>query len=362
VKTPASTAVGALLLLSTSLARAAEAPPATVRLEVNALADCASSADVAKRVNARSPRIRFVDDVNTEVTVRMEFRASSGRVATDIAFSTAAAKAWSRHLVAASCAQAAEAAALIISITLDPASGDRSRPEDVSETSSTSSGATAGANKEGSPEASSNATPSESGDKGSPVASVSEVETVRATDSWRRTPTRLRYGIHFGGQVLGGAAPGVMPGLAMDAFIGLDGSTLWSPALGLGASHSWRSELPEQGGSASFMLDVLSLDACILRFQLSTLEARACGSALLGRLSAEGSKTLNPSGTVRRPFAAAGAAGIVTLRLAPIFEASARIAAGLTLVRDSFEFGASVFHTVPPLAFSATVGLGLRSP
>ena len=65
----------------------------------------------------------------------------------------------------------------------------------------------------------------------------------------------------------------------------------WSPALFVGATHVWRSDLSEPGGAASFTLDAASLDACPLRLRWSRLAARPCASALVGRLAASGSDT-----------------------------------------------------------------------
>jgi hypothetical protein len=152
-----------------------------------------------------------------------------------------------------------------------------------------------------------------------------------------------------------------MPGIALYGLVGVDRDATWSPALGLGVTHVSRSEFAEAGGSAAFALDAAYLDLCAFRFGRFAVDGRVCGSALAGRLSAEGSDTLNPTGTLRRPFATLGGAVLLAFRLDETLELTARTAAGRTLVQDSFEFGSVVFHTAAPLTVGASVGIGFRS-
>jgi hypothetical protein len=150
-----------------------------------------------------------------------------------------------------------------------------------------------------------------------------------------------------------------MPGVAAYAIAALDRDTLWSPAIALGVLHAWRNDLPEPGGSASFSLDAATVDACALRVRASTMGLRACAAAMLGRLSARGSDTDDPA-TFAHFFAAAGAAGVLSVDLGSRVELSARIGTGLTLWRDSYEFAATVFHSTSRFTTSASVGVGLR--
>jgi hypothetical protein len=152
-----------------------------------------------------------------------------------------------------------------------------------------------------------------------------------------------------------------MPGAALYAFAGANRESLWSPALVLGLTHAWKSGLSERGGTAKFALDALSLDACGVRWRAGALEARGCGSLLLGRLSAEGTDTQNSPGRVRRPFVATGATVLVTGRLHAKVELLARVAVGVNWIRDSFEFAPFVFYSVPAVTASAGLGLGFRT-
>jgi hypothetical protein len=55
-------------------------------------------------------------------------------------------------------------------------------------------------------------------------------------------------------------------------------------------------------------------------------------------------------------------AAIVAVHVAGPFELSARLGAGTTLVRDSFEFTPVVFYGVAPVTLSGSMGLGVRWP
>jgi hypothetical protein len=173
--------------------------------------------------------------------------------------------------------------------------------------------------------------------------------------------TRSRFGAQVAGQMVFGPAPGVMPGLALYAVVGLDRDAIWSPALIVGATYIWRDGLVEPGGTASFTLYAVSLDVCPFRVSVVDIEARACASALVGRLAVAGFETDAPASS-DRPFATAGAAGVFTFGLGPVVEVSARLGMGASLVRDSFEFGSTIFYQTSRLTTFASLGVGARLP
>jgi hypothetical protein len=149
-----------------------------------------------------------------------------------------------------------------------------------------------------------------------------------------------------------------MPGISLYAFGALDRSGLWSPALMLGITHAWRNGLREKGGTASFLFDAASLDACILRVRMSVVEARPCVSALVGRLAASGSQT-TAAAAASRPFATLGGAAVLTADLGSMLELSLRLGVGATLVRDSYEFQPTVFHRAASVTTQASLGIGM---
>lgn len=315
-----------------------------MRLDVHAPQECTSQADLTARILARLRRATFADDA-AALGVRARFTAlPSGNIVAELTLTKPGAKPSSRRLVARSCAQAADAAALIVAVTLDPTAISE-EPAAIEE---------APANGEVSAERQPRREPPPSG----PPATALEPGEPAADSA---SPAQPRIGAQVAGQVLGGVAPQLMPSAAVYVIAGFDRETLWSPAVMLGATHGFGASVKATGGTANFWLDALSLDACALRIRFRALETRACASALLGRLSANGTDTANAAGVVRRPFASAGPAAMWVLQIDPIIELAARATVGVNLIRDSFEFAPLVFHTVPRLSFAASIGIGIRS-
>ncbi len=360
--------VALLVPISIGMAQAAsEAAMTAAHLEVHATPDCTTRSDLAARVAARSRHIQFVDD-DSALAVEAVFAAGrSGSVVGELALSGPGGKLLSRRLRARSCADAADAVALIIAVTLDPTFAGDSRALAGVQTETRSL-----ADPSASPSTAPRARPaaiSEPIEKPvkQPAERALEKEVpVTANPLVASSPTppvvaRRRVGVHLAGQTIVGPAPSVMPGVAVYVMAGLDRDALWSPVIMVGVTHAWRNGLAEPGGTASFTLDAASLDACALRLRLFFIEARACGSALVGRLSTSGDETSAPA-TVARPFAVAGAAVVLTAGLGSMVELSARLGAGLTLLRDSYEFAPTIFHRAESITSSASLGLGVRLP
>ncbi len=352
-----------LFLPGRVLAAEVDAPSSSARLTVRADPGCTSREDIAARVTARSSHIHFFDGDST-LSVEATFGASpSGAVAVALVVAgQPVGKAMSRRFSARSCSEAADAAALIIAVTLDPASGSQPRPAAAAPASgarsSGSGGIAAGENQPTTPNADAAAKLAEqaaSPEKrpAPPASAVAEAQPSLPV------ATRRRASLHLMGQMVFGPAPAVMPGVGLYAMAALDRDELWSPAVVLGAMHAGRSGFAEAGGTAAFTLDAASLDACGIRVRVTVLEGRACASARVGRLLASGSATT--AGTsVARLFATAGGTAIITGQLGATLELAARIGAGATLVRDWYLFGTNEFHRAARVTVDATLGLGLR--
>jgi hypothetical protein len=140
----------------------------------------------------------------------------------------------------------------------------------------------------------------------------------------------------------------------------LDGDGWWAPALYVGATHVWRSNLAEASGAASFSLDAASVDACPLRLRWWRLTARPCASALVGRLAASGGADTDQPTSSARPIAVASA--VVIAGVGSPVELTARLGLGATLIRDSYEIATDVFYRASALSFSASVGIGAHWP
>ncbi|HMF42846.1 MAG TPA: hypothetical protein VKQ32_19375 [Polyangia bacterium] len=329
---------GALLaaLLSQSAPGAApEAATTTVRLDGRGAAECTPRSDLAARVAARTPRVQFADDgaVHAEVAVTS---ARPGNVVAELVLGPARAEA-PRRVVARSCAEAADAIALIIAVTLDPT-------------------------LKGSAPATSSAPPPAVKPPAEAVVAKPPAPAVESPARAVATPasaTKRRFGVAVAGQTIFGPAPNVMPGIALYVMAALDRGGAWSPALFVGATRVWRDDLSQPGGSASFTLDAASVDACPIRLAGSALTVHPCASALVGRMASSGADTGNGVSTAR-PFAVAGAAIAARFGVTASIELSLRLAAGVTLIRDSYQFGATTFHRADPVTTSASLGIGTR--
>jgi hypothetical protein len=350
-------------------------PTPAAHLDVRATPECTSQKDIASRVLARAPRIRLAEDPPqrlaplsgeraepTAFAVRAEFTVlRSGEVVGELVMAGPMAKPSFRRVVARSCDEAADAIALIIAVTLDPTSAGAAgaatgRGEASASTGAPAAGASATAGAP--PPAVVKPAPSSA----EPPAAAIPAAVGRVERSSSALPAaRGRIGIDLAAQSFFGPAPDFMPGVALYAVGALDRDALFSPAMVLGATHAWRTGLAEPGGTASFTLDATTLDLCAVRLRSAAIEARACGSALLGLLSSSGADTRAPASR-SRPFVVAGAAAILTADLGSVFALSGRLTAGATLVRDSFEFGPAIFYRAAPICVSGSVGVGVRLP
>ena len=119
----AMTSSGALLValfFQSPIDPAGAAPQATrARLELRGAADCISRSELAARVAARSSRIQFVDEAAISANVALT-SARAGNVVAELVLTAAGIEPAPRRIVARSCAEAADAVALMIAVTLDP--------------------------------------------------------------------------------------------------------------------------------------------------------------------------------------------------------------------------------------------------
>lgn len=364
-----------LVALFSQAASATGATPGTaitkLRLEVRAPAACTSRRDLAARIAARSPRIEIVDDAPLSANV-VVVSPHAGSVVADLVLRSPGADQTPRRVVARSCEEVADGAALIIAVTLDPSlrrspaagAGEERGPAEEAKTpaqprSDVAPAAAAGREPAGIPTARSPPKPEPPPATG-PAAPAPEVQSAAKPPSAPSEATKRELGATLAGQTVFGAAPSVMPGVALYAMAALERDGLWAPALFLGATHVWRGDLAESGGAASFTLDAASLDACPLRLRRSSLVVRPCASALFGRLASQGTSNIEQPGGASRPFGAAGAALTASYRSRLVL--SARLSVGVTLIRDSYEFATNVFYRTAPLTIAVSLGVGLGWP
>jgi len=344
----------------------ARAQATAARLDVDAQPSCSTRDELVARVAARSARIRFVADGAgvPALSARIDV-APRGGVVAELTVVEPDGRRFVRRLEAPSCAAATDALALVVAITLDPtvvaADGTGANAAGTNATG----GSASGGNTTGAPGAT--AAP-ESTPAVTPATAAPPPEAAEETGSRARAPAGAtsgvftwRFGAGVNATVVAGPAPRVMPGAGVEALAGLDGASIWSPALVLSFAHAWSGAWKSAGGTAEFTMDLAALDACPLRIVVLHVEARACAAGALGRLTAQGSNTFDAR-SAARPFAAVGGAARLTVPIGSVMEVRARFVAAAPLWRDAFEFNPQVFHRVASVTLVGELGLGARFP
>ena len=107
---------------------APDAPATRARLEVRPATECVSRRDLLARVAARSPRIQFVDEAAISASVALT-SSRPGNVVAEVVLAAPGAEPAPRRIAARSCAEASDAIALIIAVTLDPTLKRKPAPE-----------------------------------------------------------------------------------------------------------------------------------------------------------------------------------------------------------------------------------------
>ncbi len=370
-------AVAPLLVSVTGVAAAAGEPAtANAQLVVHAIPDCTTREELAARVAARSRRIHFDDDAPGPTLRAIIAPGPRGGAVGELQITEPNGRSSTRRISAPSCAEATDAIALIIALTLDPTSAPSATPAPHTAPSAAPPAPAPAAT----PPAASAPAPARAGEApgSSPTAPRPESSRARAPAPVVPPPAveandivvappvppvaaRSRFGGGVAGEVVSGPGPEPLPGFGVYLVAALDRDALWSPAAILRGTHAWANGLIESGGTAAFTLDAVTLDACLLRLAASAFEARACATGLYGRLAASGSETYSPT-TASRPYAAAGGALALSAAIGRLLEISGRLGGGASLVRDSFAFSPTVFHRTAAVTFSASLGIGVRFP
>jgi hypothetical protein len=342
----------------------------SVQLYVRSVSNCVSEATLIAGVQARTPRVRFVESQgDRQMQVSFE-RSPTGLIYGELAMVEGSKSTLLRQVSAASCKDAADAMALILAITLDP-----DGVETVVEPSPVES--EPGPNVTAPPQASETApqAASQTGDTSEPVAQLPpttrlegrQPESVYIAPMDEAPPRQVAgqpwsFSGLVGGELLFGSAPSLMRGVSVDLLFATQRSTFWSPAVMVGGVAAWSPVSVQSEGDAAFSLQALTVDLCPWRFGGAELELRTCGELLGGRFGATASNTRNSAGTVDRPFVSVGGLGSVHIRPSQHFEIAVRIAALANLVRDEFTFAPRVFHTVAPLTVSFGMLVGFHLP
>jgi hypothetical protein len=408
---------------STTEARTA-AGSVAARLELQAVAGCATRRALVDRVGLRSPRVRLLDRAEpgpSGPVLRVKIaRDLAGAVSGELTIIPPSGRRSTRRLTAVTCDEAIDAVALMIAILLDPGAapdarsgqeigaGERGslragpasiappppsapvqrtkvapRPiakpdvvttreqqrdrEPARAAPAPPASASPGTAPAPSIEAAWLASPAQRPAAGSPAPAPSpSPPTIRATP---REPARARPSapgrrrLSAGAALRGisGPAPRLMPGVAIDLSLAFERDSLWSPAVRLAAAHDALSGWSAPGGTADFALDSLQLDLCPLGLRTGRVRVRACASGMAGRLVARGSDTYGPQSHAR-PFIALGGTVAAALGLGSRLELQGALGVGATRTRDAFEFGSQVFYRESALTLTLGVGVGVHFP
>lgn len=346
--------------------RGNDADGASASLEVAAAPECASRAGVMARVGTRSTRIKFVAPDAATSTLRVTVAGPRGAVAGELTVVRPGGKHFVRRIVAPTCAEAADALALIIAITLDPT---HTITEAAPTASSTDAGpgsgrgsAPAASPTRAAPTEPAAASPSALRLPPPPPSLPAVVAKEHAPTELPPPPGRSWVAAGVGAHAITGPAPQVMPGIAVHVSAGIDRASIWSPAARLAVAHARVGGLVEAGGStADFTLTGGTVDACPLALRVARFAARACAAAGAARLTAHGGNTYSPRSR-QRPFVAVGASLIAALSLGRRLQIEARVAGAAPLIRDSYQFTPEVFYRVASVTLELDLGLSIRFP
>lgn len=337
-------------------ARAEPAVPAVAaRLELEAAPSCATWPALVAGVARRSSRIRLVTTTTATPSLFASLRsAADGSLVAELLVVNAGGRRAQRRLLAPSCAEAVDALALVIAITLDPASvtagGEDStakRPADEASAPELAEPAKADAARVNAGENQPRRAKRELNDEAA--------QGVPASPGAMDVRLHWRVGAAF--VAASGPAPQLMPGLGLGLLAAWERTGLLSPAARVSAAHYWLSGLRETDGTADFQLDAGSVDVCPIRLRGGPLAIRACANVQAGRMLASGSRTFSAR-SKSRPFVVLGGSSLVTASLPAGFEAGASLAVGRALVEDEYVFANRVFYRVPQLSLGFGLGFG----
>jgi hypothetical protein len=170
--------------------------------------------------------------------------------------------------------------------------------------------------------------------------------------------------VSFAGGV--GATTAVAPGLVLlvptSVDLAWDSPSRVSPMIRVGFEHAGSGDDAAPGGSARFVLNAGTVDACVRVQALRRLDLFPCFRAEGGVLSSTGVDIV-PARSDSRPWVAMGALGAVRYRV--VWHLFGEILAGIQVpfIRDRyfFEPDTTVFRP-PPVALLGSASIGLTIP
>ncbi len=320
---------GVFLLVPFASQASAQAAQQVIRASFAAESGCGDRDVLEERFEARVPELQMTFRNDAPVQFSIERRKSGARARLLILLSEGGEL--SRTIETESCESAVEAIAFIAAVALDPGADDplrlRSTSRLLPETATTRQASEA-----------------------KPDQKTSEPPPSTSDRFW----TAALYG-----SAESGAGPDFLFGGGFSLESASGESSLWAPSARLLVTHNRRGKFTEALGTAHFELTIASLDLCPSQTMGDIFRLQVCATMEGGILRAEGRDTFRPT-TSDRPWAAFGLGATSEILLAGPVGLSYRGAAVFPVVRDTFQFGTTIFHEIPPVALDLSAGISIR--
>ncbi len=307
--------------------------PTATTLLLSAPPDCIEFAELASRVQARTPRVILQEPRGAEPKLSVQVQTTATEVHLELRGQEGEGPTIRRSLVVKDCQEARDALALVLALTLDPQLG------------ATTPGQTE------------TLEPFVAPLPPRPARPPTTAPTVRPAPSTEPSSHRGSLGVQLG--CLFGPAPEPLLGAGM--VFGLRGACrgLFCPMLTLDGSVMTRHGYNTQGGTADFDRLAGTVGGCAFGIGPGSWQLRHCAGVSAGVLSAAGRNTEAPSRSLR-------AQASVDTWLALEAELSGRLSfdlvprIGRALSRDSYQFEPRIFHRTPSVLYGVSSGVSYR--
>lgn len=306
-------------------ARAAEAHP----FHFASSAGCGDTSSFTQAFERRTGTNRLVPGPEGSA-IRIELEAQGEHTAASLTIRLEDGRVVERSLEALSCEEALEAIAFVTALALDP---DEVRVATVRQASPA-------------PRAPAIAQ-DEFADAAPPPQAPEET-------SWAWTVGVL-------GAAAVGWAPGIVGGFDAEFALRTSARGAWAPGVRLGIGFWSKSESTQGQGTAHFERRYGSLDLCPLGADSGSLTLRFCAQGTAGGVVAEGSDTYAPQRSVR-PWVDLGLSLWPEVAFGERLSWTTRLAVGVPLFRDTYQFDERTFYEVPWVVGSLSSGINVRLP
>lgn len=322
-----------------------------IRLDYTAASDCPDLQAFEASVRSRTTRARFVEEGQSR-TFQVSIHDGS-HPAGQLVVHRGDAIEGARSVTGSSCAQVADAMALVVALAIDPSALAGAAPA-APPSASSSSPETSPADT--SPPSPSSATPSPPPQAAAPTAM--EPESPSTPGRSEKRPHTLFIGADA--DITGGVAPSAL--VSVEPLLGWrsPGRGLIAPSFRASFLHTSSGAFEASGGSASFTWTAGRLDGCLLSWPPSPAHLLACARLEGGVLDASSSDVPGAHSAERGWFAAGAVIRAEWEFLGTLF-VEADVAPMVRLTTDRFLLlPDATIYQVPPVGLGAEAGLGVH--